>query len=139
MADFMDRQQRSAHMALIRSKNTKPEVAVRKLLHGLGYRYRLHVKDLPGKPDLVFPGRRKVLFVNGCFWHAHSCPEGQRVPKTNSEFWLNKRLRNAQRDSRQRVELHELGWDFYDVWECEIKNDPVMPKRVVQFLERDIT
>ena len=90
--------QRSAHMAKIKSKNTKPEMLLRKGLHASGFRYRLHDAKLPGKPDLVFPSRRKVIFVNGCFWHGHDCPVGARLPKSNTEFWIDKRERNQARD-----------------------------------------
>ena len=105
MADFMDPEQRSAHMSKIRSKNTKPEMWLRKALFRAGYRYRLHERSLPGKPDLVFIGRRKVIFVNGCFWHGHDCPEGLRLPKTNTDFWLEKRRLNRARDKVQRDQL----------------------------------
>ena len=108
--------QRSAHMAKIRSKNTKPELLLRRALHALGYRYRVHDRALPGRPDLVFAGRRKVIFVNGCFWHGHSCPVGSRLPKTNTEFWADKRRRNQARDLSQRQQLTEMGWTYLDVW-----------------------
>lgn len=120
MVDRMSPEARSAHMAKIRSKNTKPELLIRKHLHALGYRYRLHDKKLPGKPDLVFAGRMKVVFVNGCFWHGHDCASGIRLPKTNTEFWADKRRRNQQRDTSQRSELVEAGWTYFDVWECEV-------------------
>jgi len=120
MADFMTPELRSAHMGKIRSKDTKPEMLLRRLLHQAGYRYRLHDRTLPGKPDLVFPGRKKVIFVNGCFWHGHSCPGGQRLPKSNTDFWASKRLRNQERDSAQRAKLLATGWRYLDVWECEV-------------------
>lgn len=133
VADFMSPAQRSAHMAKIRSKNTKPEVRLRSLLHRAGYRFRLHVRTLPGQPDLVFPGRRKVIFVNGCFWHGHACSVGARLPKTNTDFWLLKRKKNQERDARQLQELEALGWRVLVVWECELlPNSP--PGVIFEFL-----
>lgn len=134
MADFMNPAQRSAHMSKIRSKDTKPELWLRRKLHAEGYRYRLHDKSLPGKPDLVFPGRHKVIFVNGCFWHGHTCPEGSRLPKSNTVFWAEKRQRNQDRDQRQRQELVAAGWDLMVVWECEVRDDPRLLQRVKEYL-----
>ncbi len=126
--------QRSAHMAKIKSKNTKPELLLRKGLHALGFRYRLHDAKLPGKPDLVFPSRKKVVFVNGCFWHGHDCPVGARLPKTNTEFWIEKRERNQARDQRQIALLNVLGWECLVVWECAIKASPGVPTEVTKYL-----
>jgi DNA mismatch endonuclease (patch repair protein) len=125
-------------MGKIRSKDTKPEMLLRRVLHHAGYRYRLHDRTLPGKPDLVFPGRKKVIFVNGCFWHGHSCPVGQRLPKTNTDFWASKRLRNQERDSAQRAKLLATGWRYLDVWECEVLagGDDLL-SRVIHFLDHD--
>lgn len=141
MADSLTPQQRSANMAKIRGKNTKPELVVRKLLHARGYRYRLHGSaggaKLPGKPDLVFAGRRKVIFVNGCFWHAHHCKVGQHAPKSNAEFWETKRSRTAARDAVQRTALQEAGWQVLTVWECELKKAgdlPALEDRLLAFL-----
>ncbi|WP_309073796.1 very short patch repair endonuclease [Paenarthrobacter sp.] len=134
MVDFMSPEQRSAHMAKIRSKNTKPELVLRRLLHGEGFRYRLHGRQLPGKPDLVFQARKKVIFVNGCFWHGHDCHVGKRLPKSNTEFWQAKRLRNQERDRDQRLQLVASGWRYLDVWECEILADASLLKRVSEFL-----
>lgn len=131
----MDPEQRSAHMSKIRSKNTKPEMWLRKALFRAGYRYRLHERSLPGKPDLVFIGRRKVIFVNGCFWHGHDCPEGLRLPKTNTDFWLEKRRLNRARDKVQRDQLLMLGWKYFDVWECQIKKDPNLVVKVRSYLD----
>lgn len=111
---------RSAIMRAVKSKNTTPELIVRRLIHGLGYRYRLHRKDLPGSPDIVFSGLRKIVLVNGCFWHGHDCARGARRPKTNSEYWQVKIARNAERDSRNLETLHDEGWQVLTVWECEI-------------------
>ncbi|WP_259397709.1 very short patch repair endonuclease, partial [Burkholderia cepacia] len=109
---------RSDNMRRIRSKDTAPEMAVRRLTHGLGYRYRLHRKDIPGKPDLVFPARRKVIFIHGCFWHQHpGCREG-RPPKSNAAYWLPKLERNQQRDKAALEKLAALGWNALVIWEC---------------------
>jgi DNA mismatch endonuclease (patch repair protein) len=135
MADFMTPAQRSAHMAKIRSKNTKPELLLRRALHADGYRFRLHDKKLPGRPDLVFSGRKKVIFVNGCFWHGHDCPVGVRLPKSNTEFWVDKRLRNQARDARQRLQLSEMGWTYLDVWECEVAANVRIVRDVEAFLD----
>jgi DNA mismatch endonuclease (patch repair protein) len=135
MADFMSPELRSVHMAKIRSKDTKPEMLLRRSLHSDGFRYRVHDPRLPGKPDLVFAGRKKVIFVNGCFWHGHTCPGGARLPKTNTEFWANKRLRNQERDALQRAQLSDMGWKYLDVWECQLLEDPDVIRHVEQFLE----
>lgn len=127
--------QRSAHMAKIHSKNTKPELQLRRALHAVGYRYRLHDKALPGRPDLVFAGRKKVIFVNGCFWHGHDCPVGNRLPKSNTDFWADKRHRNQERDLAQRLQLTKMGWKYLDVWECEVKGNPNLVSDVTGFLE----
>ncbi|MFT4469385.1 very short patch repair endonuclease [Arthrobacter sulfonylureivorans] len=134
MADFMSPERRSAHMAKIRSKDTKPEIMLRRMLHRDGLRYRLHDRRLPGKPDIVFAGRRKVIFVNGCFWHGHDCPVGSRVPKSNTEFWVEKRQRNQKRDALQRTQLLEQGWKYLDVWECEVLANDDIIRRVKLFL-----
>lgn len=134
MADFMTSEQRSAHMSKIRSKDTKPELRLRRLLHAAGYRYRLHDRTLPGKPDLVFAGRKKVIFVNGCFWHAHTCPVGLRLPKSNTEFWDEKRRRNQGRDELQLAQLASLGWKTMVVWECQISS-PALLDDVKAFLD----
>lgn len=113
-------------MAKIRSVDTKPELLVRRTLHAAGYRYRLHDSRLPGRPDLVFPARHKVIFVHGCFWHAHDCPVGTRVPKTNTQFWLEKRLHNRERDSVQLAQLQTKGWQSLVVWECEVSEQGLL-------------
>jgi DNA mismatch endonuclease (patch repair protein) len=136
MVDFMTSAQRSAHMAKIRSKNTKPELQLRRALHAAGFRYRLHDPTLPGRPDLVFAGRRKVIFVNGCFWHGHDCPVGSRLPKSNTDFWADKRRRNQERDSLQRMQLTVMGWKYLDVWECEVTANANLVVDVTCFLER---
>jgi DNA mismatch endonuclease (patch repair protein) len=110
---------RSAQMALIRGKNTKPEMRVRKALHAAGLRYRLHAKNLPGKPDLVFPGRRVAVFVNGCFFHQHPGCSRARLPKSRREFWEPKLRGNVQRDRRKQADLAVGGWTVLVIWECE--------------------
>ncbi|MBW8636651.1 very short patch repair endonuclease [Hoeflea sp. WL0058] len=106
-------------MRAVKSRDTAPEMVVRRLVHALGYRYRLHRRDLPGVPDLVFPGRRKVVFVHGCFWHGHDCPRGARAPKTNADYWRAKIARNTARDARNAQALTDAGWRVLTVWECE--------------------
>lgn len=139
MADKLTPEQRSWNMSRIRGKNTKPELLVRRLLHAKGYRYRLHGRSgsirLPGNPDLVFAGRRKVIFINGCFWHFHECRAGQHAPKANAEFWAAKRTRTRDRDASQRRLLEEAGWDVLTVWECELKDSSALEAGLVQFLE----
>ena len=110
---------RSAIMRAVRSKDTKPEIVVRRLAHSLGYRHRLHRADLPGKPDLVFPGRRKAIFVHGCFWHGHDCKRGAREPKANADYWRAKIERNRARDAVVREALQKAGWSIMTIWECE--------------------
>jgi len=108
-------------MRAVRSKDTRPELIVRRWLHSQGYRYRLHRKDLPGTPDIVFPARKKVIFVHGCFWHGHDCARGDRQPKTNSEYWSRKIERNVARDLEHREALAGLGWKVLTVWECHTR------------------
>tara|TARA_Y100000815_G_scaffold271508_1_gene298223 strand:+ start:595 stop:975 length:381 start_codon:yes stop_codon:yes gene_type:complete len=125
-------------MSRVRSKNTKPEKRVRSLVHSLGYRYRLHGQNLPGKPDLVFPGRKKVIFVHGCFWHRHSdeCPL-TRTPKSKRTFWETKFSENVERDARQQALLKEAGWEYLIVWECETgeKSRGTLTEKITAFLE----
>lgn len=135
MADVLTPEQRRRNMAAIKGKNTKPEMVVRRLVHGLGYRYRLHRKDLPGKPDLVFPSRHKIIEVYGCYWHMHACRYGQVVPKTNAEFWQTKRLSNVTRDTRNSEELAKQGWRVLVIWECEVKDANKLQERIRQFLD----
>ena len=113
----------------------KPEMAVRKLVHSLGCRYRLHRKGLPGKPDLAFPTRRKVIFVHGCFWHQHYCSRGARTPKSRRDYWIPKLRRNKQRDAGHQIRLCEMGWNVLVIWECEMKELGVVRARIRVFLE----
>lgn len=133
MADWLTPAQRRHVMQSVKSKNTGPEMAVRRIVHGLGYRYRLHKKGLPGRPDLVFAGRKKIIFVHGCFWHAHDCRYG-RAPSSRQEYWLPKLKRNKERDRENRSALEALGWKVLTVWECEIKDTTALVKRLTEFL-----
>lgn len=112
---------RSEIMRAVLSKDTSPELIVRRLLHGAGFRYRLHRKDLPGSPDIVFPSRRKAILIHGCFWHRHDCARGARTPKTNVDYWREKIARNVRRDAASNEALLSKGWQFAIVWECETK------------------
>ena len=125
---------RSFIMRQIKSKDTRPEMSVRRLVFGLGYRYRLHRKTLPGKPDLAFVGRKKAIFVNGCFWHGHTCKNG-RMPKTNRDFWVPKIERNKERDANALAALEAMGWQALTIWECEIKSSEDLPQRIRRFLD----
>lgn len=127
--------ERSRIMRAVKSQDTKPELAVRQMVHRLGYRYRLHRKDLPGKPDLVFPSRRKVIFVHGCFWHGHNCKRGARVPKTNRKYWENKIKRNRDRDQSTYKSLLAEGWASLTIWECELKDLKSVQRMATEFLE----
>jgi DNA mismatch endonuclease (patch repair protein) len=136
--DKLDAQRRSENMRRIKSKNTKPEMALRSFLHRHGYRFRVHRKDLPGKPDIVFPGRRKVIFVHGCFWHQHpACREG-RLPGTRLDYWRPKLERNRQRDDAAISSLQALGWGVIVVWECEA-SAPATIEKIRSFLDEPAT
>jgi DNA mismatch endonuclease (patch repair protein) len=136
MPDVHSREQRSRNMAAIKGKNTKPEMIVRRLAHKLGYRFRLHRRDLPGCPDLAFPSLRRVIFVHGCFWHMHDCRYGCVVPRTNASFWQAKRRSNVDRDERQMAALRRDGWRVLVVWECETRDPAALSRRLVRFLNR---
>lgn len=126
---------RSRIMRAVKSKDTTPELFVRRLLHTKGYRYRLHCKDLPGNPDLVFPGRRKAVFVHGCFWHGHNCKRGRRPPKSNSAYWQAKIARNQERDKQTQSRLRTLGWRVMVVWECETRDAVTLVDKLIRFLD----
>ena len=135
MVDSLTPTQRSRCMSAIRSKNTRPEMAVRRLVHAMGFRYRLHRRDLPGTPDLVFCARKKVIFVHGCFWHLHSCPRGRLKPATNRNFWSEKRTRTVRRDGLNSAALRKGGWKVLTIWECELRAVAALSRRIVRFLE----
>jgi DNA mismatch endonuclease, patch repair protein len=134
MTDVHTREQRSRNMAAIRGKDTKPEIKVRSVLHALGYRFRLHRKDLPGKPDIVLPKFRVAVFVHGCFWHSHSCRYGRVVPATRAEFWSAKRAGTVERDEKKKRALEELGWRVLSLWECEMKDREALAEVLRNFL-----
>ncbi|MBA2677740.1 MAG: DNA mismatch endonuclease Vsr, partial [Ktedonobacteraceae bacterium] len=121
MTDTLSKIQRSRNMRQIQARDTRPELLVRKLLHAQGFRFRLHHSTLPGRPDIVLPKYGAVIFVHGCFWHAHKCVAGRR-PKSNVEYWDKKLSTNVQRDKRVRRQLHNLGWRCLIIWECELRN-----------------
>jgi DNA mismatch endonuclease (patch repair protein) len=133
--DTLTRAERSARMALVRNKDTKPEMLVRSLVHGMGFRYRLHAGKLPGCPDLVFRPRRKVIFVHGCFWHRHPSCDLARLPKSKLDFWKSKLESNRQRDLRNQAALKRLGWNVLVIWECELTNMQKVATRVERFLK----
>ena len=133
MTDHVTPERRSFIMSKVGQKNTKPELALRQALHRLGYRYRLHRRDLPGKPDLVFPSRRKVIFVHGCFWHGHGCRWGQ-LPKSRPEYWKPKIETNQERDKKVLTRLGEAGWDSMVVWQCDLRDLDDTVERVEAFL-----
>ena len=135
--DKVTREKRSEIMSRIRSKNTKPEILVRKIVFKNGYRYRLHKQDLPGKPDIVFISLRKVIFVNGCFWHGHQC-RNNLVPKSNKHFWLKKIENNKIRDKQNHRRLNYLGWSYCVIWECEIKNAEKLEMKILKYLKKKI-
>lgn len=137
MVDTLTKRERSQRMALVRSKDTGPEMAVRRLVHRLGFRYRLHGKQLPGRPDLVFRSRKKVIFVHGCFWHRHGDSDCKlaRLPKSRLDYWLPKLEANKERDNKNRRLLRAAGWEILVVWECDLKNVISLERRVKNFLK----
>lgn len=137
--DTLSVKQRGERMSLIRAKNTRPEMIVRRLLHREGYRYRLHGYELPGRPDIVFRSRRKVVFIHGCFWHRHPNPSCKlvRLPKSRREFWEPKLEGNRLRDGRVIEALRQGGWDSLVVWECELRQEEQLRNRLIAFLEDD--
>ncbi len=138
MPDALTKTQRSYNMSRIRGKDTTPEMIVRRLVHSMGYRYRLHVRSLPGTPDIVFHSRRQAIFVHGCFWHRHSCKLGRPMPKTRRSFWKTKLEGNRLRDARQRRVLLRMGWQALTIWECQTKARMLerLRQRIATFLER---
>lgn len=134
MTDTISVSERSHIMSRVRAKDTRPEMLVRRLVHGAGYRYRLHGAKLPGKPDLVFAGRRKVIFVHGCFWHRHEDCTLARMPKSNQDFWMAKLEGNKKRDAINCRRLRKMGWDVMVIWECELRDLDTLLQRIIHFL-----
>lgn len=134
--DRISPERRGWLMSQVKSKNTSTELTVRRLVYGMGFRYRLHVKTLPGKPDLVFKGRRKIIFVNGCFWHGHDDCRFARLPKSRIDFWMAKISRNRERDQENVAAIEAIGWRVLTVWQCELKNLEGLKKRINDFIEQ---
>lgn len=136
MVDIFDKKKRSEIMSEISGKNTKPELLIRKALFSEGYRYRLHRKELPGNPDIIFPGRKKVIFINGCYWHGHNCKKAA-LPETNKQFWEKKISGNVARDKKNLDKLLKMGWKSFVIWQCEIKKSSLgnIIKQAKKFLE----
>lgn len=137
MADFLTPEQRSALMSKVRGKNTKPEMIVRRALHAMGVRYRLHAKELPGRPDIVMRPRKSAIFVHGCFWHSHPGCRRCRIPSTNSDFWSAKLERNKTRDQAAVQALAEMGWRVLVLWECQTKAGPDLDSRLAEFVSAE--
>ncbi|TAK11269.1 MAG: DNA mismatch endonuclease Vsr [Anaerolineae bacterium] len=135
MPDVLTPEQRKLNMSRIKSKNTRPEILVRSMIHSMGYRYSLHSRRLPGKPDLVLTRHKKIILVNGCFWHMHKCRYGKVKPITRADFWEQKRLGNVQRDRANLAELKKLGWHVLVVWECWTKDPVKLRTRLAKFLQ----
>ena len=131
--DTLTQEQRSALMARIRGVDTKPELFVRRALHGQGYRFRLHGRGLPGKPDIVFKKRKRAVFVHGCFWHRHGCKRTTH-PKSRQDYWQDKFAKNVARDRRNAALLADDGWDVFVAWECEVDSDETLLQRLMEFL-----
>lgn len=127
--------QRSAIMRAVKSRDTSPELAVRALLRSFAPGYRLHRKDVPGTPDIAYPGRKRAIFVHGCFWHGHDCQRGARMPKANAEYWRAKIARNLERDEAHRKRLADLGWRALTIWECELKDKETLEKKLRAFID----
>lgn len=136
MTDVFTPEKRSAVMRRVKGRNTSPELKVRKALTGLGVRYRLNRKDLPGSPDIVMAGRRLAIFVHGCFWHGHDCARGSRVPKANREYWTAKVARNVARDARTAADLAAAGWRVETIWECDLKDAAALKARLERMLQQ---
>ena len=137
MTDIFDPEKRSEIMSRIRGRDTRPEMIVRRIAHGLGFRFRLHRKDLPGRPDIVFPRHQAVIVVHGCFWHRHPGCKRASSPKTREGYWQNKFEDNVVRDKRNETALRDLGWKVMVIWECETKDHEAVAARIESFLRRD--
>lgn len=132
--DKLSKEKRSSLMSHVRGVDTGPEMQVRSLIHRMGYRYRLHRRDLPGTPDIVFPSKKKIIFVHGCFWHLHKRCRKARLPKSNEAYWTPKLQANAKRDKKYMNALKALGWIILIIWECELKK-PTLPSKIKRFLD----
>lgn len=137
MADIFSAEKRSWIMSQIRGKDTSPEIEVRSIVHRLGFRFRLHQRNLPGNPDIVLPSHKKIIFVHGCFWHGHSCSRGARSPKSNREYWAKKIGGNLIRDKRNLLALRTIGWDVLVVWECELRDRDSLLANIQFFFQQD--
>ena len=137
MADHVSAKKRSAIMAAVHTKDTGPELALRKLVYGMGYRYRLHGRELPGRPDLVFRPLKKVIFVHGCFWHRHDACRYATTPKSRTAYWQSKFAANVARDRRNVRDLKKAGWHVLTIWQCQLKNPNKVAKRTHEFLKSD--
>ncbi|HAR49704.1 MAG TPA: very short patch repair endonuclease [Smithella sp.] len=135
MVDTLTRKERSEQMSLVRAKDTKLELQVRRLIYSLGYRYRLHVKDLPGKPDIVLRSRRKVIFIHGCFWHRHKNCTLARMPKSRLFFWKPKLEGNKARDKKNQKKLNAMGWSYLVIWECQLNKLTTLRTKIIKFLD----
>jgi len=138
MTDKLQPERRSENMRRIRSRDTSPEMIVRRLVHGMGFRYRLHLAWLPGKPDLVFPGRMKIIEIRGCFWHMHKGCSESHFPKSRTSYWRPKLIRNRRRDKANEKALQAQGWDVMTLWECELKDEQSLPRRLRKFLDEKL-
>lgn len=134
MSDIFSREKRSWLMSRVKAKDTLPEIKVRSMLHLMGYRFRLYRKDLPGRPDIVLPRFKKVIFVHGCFWHGHSCKKGQHLPETRTDYWRDEINKNTVRDQDVLEKLKAIGWQPLVLWECEIKDENVLKSTISSFL-----
>lgn len=135
MVDTLSPEERSERMSRVRGKDSAPEMRLRRIVHGSGFRYRLHVKNLPGSPDMVFPKRKAVVFMHGCFWHRHEGCKLARLPKSRLGFWVEKLEANRQRDKRNQGLLMEMGWRVLVVWECQLRDTVAISRTVTEFLK----
>jgi DNA mismatch endonuclease, patch repair protein len=135
MSDTLTQSQRKFCMSQNKEKNTSPEISVRRLVYSLGFRYRLHRRDLPGCPDMVFPAKKKVIFINGCYWHRHNCKKGRSMPATRKKFWQQKFKRTIERDKHNYRTLKKLSWKILIIWECQIKKPVKITDKIISFLK----
>jgi len=132
--DVFEPEKRSEIMRRVKSGGTQPEMRVRRMLHVMGYRYRLHRKGLPGCPDIVLPRHQKIVMVHGCFWHGHDCPAGRKKPKTNEQYWAEKLTKNRLRDAANLAKLEAMGWHVLVIWECETRNHADLANQLAEFM-----